>query len=231
MPQIEWSNFRITATIACKGFLAAGDELVIEGFDMAFVSDGHPGRHIEGMAEVLIPGFRDASLWIGGSGLFGFGIQACMCDPLGRLHLLWQKGQLGQESQGTRLRDARRRAEALVGTLEGLIVQNEIEGLAFQVCNPAFEVSNIHLNIACDETCAADVVALRVVAALFADDLLLELVNASGEGFAVEAVARSALAKAQKACARHSRGSTTHPSHPSSPVACRLGRTCSSLWD
>ena len=56
-----------------------------------------------------------------------------MCDPLGRLHLLRQKGQLGQEPQGARLCDARRRAEALVGALEGLIVQNEIEGLVFQV--------------------------------------------------------------------------------------------------
>ena len=135
-------------------FLASGDEFVIKGFDMDFVPASHPSRHVEGMAEVLIPGFRDASLWIGGSGLFGFGIQACMCDPLGRLHLLWQKGQLGQAPQGTRLRDARRRAEALVGTLEGLIVQNEIEGLAFQVCNAAFEVSDIHLNIACDAPCA-----------------------------------------------------------------------------
>ena len=80
-----------------------------------------------------------------------------------------------QRSGGGRLRG--RSAEALVGALWGLIVQNEFEGLAFQVCNSAFEVSNMHLNIACDEMCAPDVVALRVATALFAADLLLEIVK------------------------------------------------------
>ena len=128
-----------------------------------------PALNHESFQFGIILGFRDASFWVGGSGLFGFGIQACMCDPLRRFHLLRQKGQLGQESQGTRLRDARRRAEALVGALEGLVVQNEFEGLVFQVCDAPFEVSNIHLNIACDEMCAPDVVALRVATALFMD--------------------------------------------------------------
>ena len=65
-------------------------------------------------------------------------------------------------------------------------MQNEFEGLVFQVGNPAFEVSNMHLNIACDEVCAPDVIALRVATALFADDLLLALVNPSGQGLQLQ---------------------------------------------
>ena len=66
-----------------------------------------------------------------------------MCDPLGRFHLLWQEGQLGPEPQGNRLRDARHRAEVLVGALEGLVLQNERKGLGFQGCDAAFEVSKM----------------------------------------------------------------------------------------
>ena len=88
------------------------------------------------------------------------------------------QGQSEGECKGVVAEGFRGRStEALVGALWGLIVQNEFEGLAFQVCNSAFEVSNMHLNIACDETCAPDVVALRVATALFAADLLLEIVK------------------------------------------------------
>ena len=48
-----------------------------------------------------------------------------MSDPLGRFHRVWQGGQLGQASQGTRLGDTRHGAEVLVGTLLSLVVQNE----------------------------------------------------------------------------------------------------------
>ena len=149
-----------------QGFLPSLRELVIEGFDPGLVSDRHQGRHIQGVSEVLIAGFGDASGGVGGSGLFRFGVQSCVCDPLGRFHIFGQECHLGQDSQGTFLGDAGDGTEALIGTPEGLVLLNQLQGLGFQVLDAAFQVANMHRHIAGDEAGAVDVVALGMVAAI-----------------------------------------------------------------
>ena len=167
---------------------------------------------------------------MGGSGWSRFGIQAGVCDPLGRFHLVGQEGHLGQDSQGRGLGDPVNRAEALIGTLEFLVLRDPFKGLGLQVLDAALQVANVNLTIAGDAVCVADVVSLCMGAVALSDDRLFEWQSVSSP-LAVAGHARWGVAKPQKACAGHNQGSSTHPSDPSWRVACAPARSCSSPWD
>ena len=65
------------------------------------------------------------------------------------------------------------RAKALIGTPEGIVLRDPLQGLIFQVRDAALQVADVNRNIAGDEARALDGVVLRVGSALLADDRLV----------------------------------------------------------
>ena len=101
---------------------------------------------------------------VGGSRWSRFRVQPGVCDPLSRFHLFEQEGHLGRDSQGRGLCNPCNRAEALIGALEYLVLRDLLQGLGLQVLDAAFQVAHVNRNIAGDEACAVDVIALGMCA-------------------------------------------------------------------